>query len=92
MYNILSLFLGLLAWSLPVIYLMVGRRRDLFCGGSFGLCAASLYLQLRETLGRVNRGDFSGIEDTFYAVFFAASVLLAVTAALNALILLRKER
>lgn len=92
MYNILSLTLGLLAWVLPVVYLMAGKRRDLCCGGSFALCALSLYLQLRETLGRVDRGDFSGIEDTFYAVFFAATVLIVTTAVLNTLTLLRKER
>lgn len=92
MYNILSLTLGLLAWVLPVVYLIAGKRRDLCCGGSFALCAAALYFQLRETLERVDRGDFAGIEDTFYAVFFAATVLIVTTAVLNILTLLRKER
>lgn len=90
--NLLSLFLGFTAWVLPVLYLFIGKRRDLFCGGSLALCAVSLYFQLRETLLRVERKDFSGIEDTFYAVVFAATVLLVTTLVLNAIALLRKER
>lgn len=90
--NLLSLFLGLLTWSLPVVYLMVGRRRELFTGGSFALCAVTLFLRLQEILVRVNRGDFAGIEDTIQVNLFAATVLLIITAALNTMTLLRKER
>lgn len=92
MHFLLSLFLGIAAWALPVIYLMVGKRRDLFCSGSFALCAAALYFQLRETLWRVDRNDFAGIEDTFYAVVFAATVLLLTTVVLNVVALLKRER
>ena len=92
LYNLLSLFLGVIAWALPVVYLMVGKHRALFCSGSFALCAAALYFQLREMLLRSDRGDFAGIEDTIGAVVFAATVLLVTTVALNALALLRKER
>ena len=91
-YNLLSLFLGIVGWALPVIYLMVGSHRELCCSGSFALCAAALYFQLREMLLRSNRGDFAGIEDTIGAVVFAATVLLTTTVVLNALALLRKER
>ena len=92
MNNILSLVLGIGAWSLPVMYLMRWQHRELFCCGSFGLCALAMYFQLREMLGRVQMGDFAAIEDTIGAVVFAATVLLTVTLILNALALLRKER
>lgn len=91
MYNILSLFLGLMAWSLPVIYLMVGKRRERFCTGSCALCAAALYFQLREILLRANRGDFAGIEDTIGAVVFASTVLLVTTVVLNTLAMVRRD-
>ena len=91
MNNILSLFLGITAWSLPVMYLMRWKRREWFCCGSFALCALSLFFQLREFLRLADKGDFAAIEDTIGAVVFAASVLLIVTLILNALALLRKE-
>ena len=92
MNNILSLLLGIAAWSLPVMYLMLWKHRTWFCCGSFGLCALALYFQLREVLKRTNLGDFAAIEDTIGAVVFAATVLLTVTLILNALALLRRER
>lgn len=92
MNNILSLFLGIAAWSLPVMYLMYWKHRELLCCGSFGLCALAMYFQLREVLGRTELGDFAAIEDTIGAVVFAASTLLVVTLILNALAMLRKER
>lgn len=92
LYNLLSLFLGFTAWVLPVVYLCIGKRRDLFCGGSFALCAVTLFLRLREIFVRVERVDFSGIEDTIQVNLFAATVLLVTTVVLNALALLRKDR
>ena len=92
MNNILSLLLGIVAWSLPVMYLMRWKHREWFCCGSFGLCALAMYFQLREILKRARIGDFAAIEDTIGAVVFAASMLLIVTLILNALAMLRKER
>lgn len=92
MNNLISIALGLTAWVLPAVYLTVRKRRDLFCCGSLTACALSLFFQLREQLRLVDKGDFSAIEDTTYAVVFAATVLLAVTVVLNALAMLRKER
>ena len=90
--NLLSLFLGFTAWVLPVLYLCIGKRRDLFCGGSLALCAVTLFLRLREIFVRVERVDFSGIEDTIQVNLFAATVLLATTLVLNTIALLRKEK
>lgn len=91
-HNLGSILLGLAAWALPLLYLMVGRRRGLFCGGSLALCALSLYLQLREVMYRTNIGDLSAVMDTINAVVLAANVLLVTTLVLNLLTLLRKER
>ena len=90
-HNLASIFLGLMAWSLPVIYLMAGRRREWYCGGSFALCALSLYIQLREVMHRVNIGDLSAVMDTIGAVVFAATVLVVTNVVLNTLAMLRKE-
>lgn len=92
MNHLLSIALGLLAWTLPLVYLFAGKHRGLLAGGSFGLCALSVYLQLREVLRLVEKGDFSAIADTIGAVVFAATVLLTVTLVLNTLTLARKER
>ena len=91
-HNLASIILGLIAWGLPIVYLFVGKRRGLFCCGSFALCALSLYFQLREVMYRTNIGDFSALMDTINAVNFCAAVLLAVTLVLNVFTLLRKER
>ena len=61
MNNLLSIALGLAAWTLPIVYLMVWKRRTLLCCGSLACCAASLYFQLREVLRLTNIGDFSAI-------------------------------
>lgn len=93
--NLASLLLGLAAWVLPLVYLGVRKRRDLFCGGSFFCTTLALFFQLLEPVSRMNRGDISGIIDTLDvlpAVYFCACVLLAVTLILNILALLRKER
>lgn len=92
MNNILSLVLGIVAWSLPVMYLMRWKYRQQLCCGSFGLCALAMYFQLREMLRLSEKGDYAAIEDTIGAVVFAASVLLITTVILNALAMVRKER
>ena len=93
--NLISILLGLTAWILPLVYMGVRKRRDLFCGASFAAASLSLFFQLQEPVSRMNRGDISGIIDTLDVlptVYFCACVLLAVTAVLNVIALLRKER
>ena len=82
-FNLLSIGLGLLAWSLPVIYLWRKNRREFFTCGSLVCVVFSIYFQLREVLNRVRMGDFAAIEDTIHAVVFAATVLIVVTLVLN---------
>ena len=84
-FNLLSIGLGLLAWSLPVIYLFIKKRREFFTCGSLTCVAFSLYFQLREVLNRVHMRDFAAIEDTIGAVCFCAAVLIGVALILNIL-------
>ena len=92
MNNLISIALGLTAWVLPVIYLILWKRRTLFCCGSLAACALSLYFQLREVARLTDKGDWSALMDTIHAVCFCAAVLLTATLVLNTLTLLRKER
>lgn len=81
--NIGSLLLGLAAWALPAAALVSRRRSALLPAASFSLCSLSLLLQLCNTQYLVTLRDWSAIEDTHFAVVFAAAVLLSVTAILN---------
>lgn len=93
--NLASLLLGLTAWILPLVYLGVRKRRDLFCSASFAAAALSLFFQLQEPASRMSRGDISGIIDTLDiipVIHFCACILLIVTAVLNIIAFLRKER
>ena len=90
-FNLLSIGLGLLAWSLPVIYLWRKKRREFFTCGSLVCVAFSLFFQLREVLNRVRMGDFAAIEDTIGAVCFCAAVLIGVALILNILAWLKKR-
>ena len=91
-HNLTSILLGLLAWALPILYLRVKKRRELFCCGSFAACALSLLFQLREVMDRTNIGDLSAIMDTINAVNFCAAVLMTVTLILNLIALTRRKR
>lgn len=88
MNHIFSLLLGLLAWGLGIRAAVRGRPGS----GSFAACALSLLLQLVELRRLAQQGDTSAIYDTIGAVTLAAAVLLAVTAALNGIALLRRYR
>ena len=84
-----SLILGLLAWIFPMIlivhYKKMSERKWLtLFGGSLSACAISLWMRIMMTFSRVQAGDFSALEDFYYVIAFAVSVLLAVTMFLNA--------
>lgn len=81
--NIGSLLMGLAAWALPVAAMVSRQRPALLGAASFSLCSLSLLLQICYTQHLVTLRDWSAMEDTHYAVVFAAAVLLSVTAVLN---------
>ena len=90
-FNLLSIGLGLLAWSLPVICLCIKKRREFFTCGSLTCVAFSLFFQLREVLNRVHMRDFAAIEDTIGAVCFCAAVLVWGALILNILVWRKKK-
>lgn len=90
--HLTSLGLGLLAWALAITALI--RRRF---GGlnltSLTACGLALLLQLAEADHLANGlEDISALMDTINAVVTAGAVLLAVTAVLNLMALLRTRR
>ena len=91
MYNLLSLTLGILAWIFGGSAALRGKF-GVFSFGSLSLCGLSLVLQLYELRRRVDLSDWSALLDTAGALTFAASVLVAVTLALNGIALLRERK
>ena len=79
--NLASLVLGLAAWLLPVWSIFSKKTRKVGAL-SFALCSISLTCQIFYTQHLVTITDWSAIEDTHFAVTFAAAVLLAGTIAL----------
>ena len=84
-WNIISLILGLIAWCIAFAAIK-SKKKSIAYGcsvTSFSLCVMSLFFQFLEIAGRVNNGDYTGIEDTIGAVIFAAGVLSVITIGLN---------
>lgn len=80
--NITSLALGLLAWLLP-LWAIFSKKVRKVGALSFALCSISLACQIFYTQHLVAISDWSAIEDTHFAVTFAAAVLLVGTVVLN---------
>ena len=89
--NLLSIFLGLAAWGLPILYLFRRRKQSLCCGLSLSAWGLSLYFQIRELTRLVQKPDWSAVDDTITAVCLCATVLTVSTLLLNAIALTRKE-
>lgn len=89
---LLSLILGLAAWALPLVYLFVRKRKDLFCAGSFALCAGSLWIQLRLIRGLAELGRFQALSDVIGGICLCASILVGVTLLFNAIVLLEERK
>lgn len=92
MHFLLSLILGLAAWALPLVYLNVWKRKDLFCGGSLALCAASLWIQLRLIRRLVELERFEVLVDTIGGICLCASILVGVTVLFNAIVLFEERK
>lgn len=76
MYNIGSLILGLLAWTVPLLAIGKKYRFALCCVGSLSCCVVSLLLRLLEVKRRVDFSDWSALMDTMDAVVLAAVVMI----------------
>ena len=90
--NLGSLLLGLIAWILPVVNLVLHDKTDnrnwiAFSVASVSTCAISLCMQLFYTDYLVKIEDWSALMDTSHAVAWVAALLLVVTIILNAITL-----
>ena len=89
--NLGSLFFGLVAWSIPAVFLVKKTipKNSSMKGVFYSLVSAliSLFMQVLYTKHLVDINDWSALLDTQGGVVFAASVLLFITIALNGLVL-----
>lgn len=92
MHFLLSLILGLAAWALPLLYLTVWKRKALFCGGSFALCAGSLWVQLRLIRRLVELERFDTLSDVIGGICLCASILVGVAVLFNAIVLFEERK
>ncbi len=86
--NIASILLGLVAWILPVINIMLVRRKKCWNWGtlavlSLGSCATSIWLLNYYTYHKVNIEDWAAVLDTTSAIMQVTAVLLTGTLVLN---------
>lgn len=79
-----SLLLGLIAWGLPCAALVRRQHQKSLTLSSFIACILSLLLLVYGVLDRVNRGEFTALEDTMGKILAAAVVLVVGTAVMNA--------
>lgn len=91
--NLGSLFFGLVAWSIPVVFLVKQTlsKKSSMKGVFYSLVSAliSLFMQVLYTKHLVDINDWSALLDTQGGVVSAASILLFITIALNVLVLHR---
>lgn len=92
MLNLGSLVLGLIAWILPIVNLVLhnkanNRKWVVFSVASVSACAVSLCMQIFYTNHLVKIEDWSALMDTSHAVASVATLLLAVTIILNSITL-----
>lgn len=83
-----SLILGLIAWILPIINIILynnynNKKRFIFSVISLGACAISLWFQIIYNNYLVKIEDWSALMDTTHALVVVSSVLVIVTIVLN---------
>lgn len=86
--NLVSLVLGLVAWILPIIYIIRKDKFDqrnwiVYFVMSTSSCTISLLIQIYVYYFMVRNEDFSALIDTNGVVAFSATVLFIVTIVLN---------
>lgn len=85
---IISLLLGITAWALPIINIILSKKYtdknfNLLSILSVTLCTISLYLQILYYNHLIKLWDSTSLMDTSGAVVVASTVLLAGTIILN---------
>ncbi|MBV1709396.1 MAG: hypothetical protein KMY54_06025 [Erysipelothrix sp.] len=86
--NVGSLVLGLFAWTLPVISILIARKKKLnfwsLTALSLIACAIAIFFQMLYNQHLIDIGDMSALLDTSKAVTYISGVLLVSTTILNA--------
>jgi len=94
--NIGSLFFGLVAWIIPVVFLITKKfsKNNSLVGIFVSLICViiSMLMQMIYTKFLVDINDWSAVMDTQGSLIFASSVLLIVAIALNGLVLRKSIR
>ena len=94
--NIGSLFFGLVAWIIPVVFLITKKfsKNNSLVGIFVSLVCViiSMLMQMIYTKFLVDINDWSAVMDTQGSLIFASSVLLIVAIALNGLVLRKSIR
>lgn len=84
-----SLFLGLVAWALPITGILIAREKKLnfwsLTALSFTACAIAIFFQMVYNQHLIDINDMSALLDTSKAVTYISGILLLVTGFLNAL-------
>jgi hypothetical protein len=89
--NVGSLFLGLIAWGIPIVFLVkkpVPRNffSTTYSTFSFLTCTLALLLQLMEQNYRITANDWAALLDLSDFVVFVSTTLVLVTIILNMLV------
>jgi len=94
--NIGSLFFGLIAWIIPVVFLITKKfsKNNTAVGIFVSLVSViiSMLMQMIYTKFLVDINDWSALMDTQGSLVFASSVLLIVAIGLNGLVLRKSIR
>lgn len=90
--NVLSLGLGILAWTLPCLsfFILINKRSKWvfpFSLISLSACGLSLVCQLISISHLVMISDWTALLDTMNALVWVAVILLVVTSLLNGIVI-----
>jgi hypothetical protein len=84
-----SLVLGLIAWALPIIGILIAGNKKLnfwsLTALSLMACAIAIFFQMMYNQHLIDINDMSALLDTSKAVTYISGILLLVTGILNAL-------
>ena len=77
-----SIFLGLMAWGIPLAAIALKKKSNC-CGLSFTCCCCALAFQIFEIKHMIDIGDYSAVMDTTKAISIAVIVLVTGTLIIN---------
>ena len=96
-FNVGSLMLGLVAWTLPIVNLVKYDKAKyknwiVLLFTSMSACAVSVLFQIVYQKHLVQIEDWSAIMDTIWGVLFVSTVLIIGTIALNLITIIKYRK